>query len=573
MVVSASRSEQLLRDALPATTLISRADIERLQALDVPSVLRQVAGVEVVQSGGSGTQSSVFVRGAESRHTLVLIDGMPVNNLNFSTVSLEHLPLANVERIEIVRGNVSSLYGSSALGGVIQIFTRRAAGAADLNVTVQAGSRGFIHGQAAGTVQLAPGTRAMVVLESLADEGFNATDNIKRPGTNPDLDGYQRRSASLALQQEVGRGALALNVRESRSDARYDSEFGPATQADASISVLRGAGLTVNYPLADSLWLDAGWTTASDRLNAEVTAYPYFVNSTTDTTALGLGWKPASGHAVTAGLESTRQGIESNTRYRQSGRQLDSSRMGYQGELGNHQLQVNARQDRYTDFGSATTWYGGYAYRLSDAWRIHASTSTGFAAPTFNDLYYPFGGNAALRPEQLRSREAGVQYATRQAETRMVWFQNQYADLIGNDSSFTRVNISRARNEGVELSFRGNLGPSQVQASLTSQDPVNEATGQRLSRRAAVLGQLGVSTRTGAWTWGANLRHQGDRTDGNKALAAYSVLDLKASRGVGGGWTVFGRIDNLLDARYETVYGYAQPPLGVFLGATWQSRR
>ena len=142
ITVTSSRIEQRVQDALPATTLITRADIERAQTPDLPTLLRRVAGIEIAQNGGPGTVASAFIRGAESRHTLVLIDGVPVNNLNFSTAALEHLPLADVERIEIVRGNVSSLYGSAALGGVIQIFTRQAGSTPQAGVTLQGGSRG-----------------------------------------------------------------------------------------------------------------------------------------------------------------------------------------------------------------------------------------------------------------------------------------------------------------------------------------------------------------------------------------------------------------------------------------------
>ncbi len=576
VVVSASRTEQRLQDALPATTLITRADIERAQALDVPTLLRQVAGVEVTQSGPAGTQSSVFLRGAESRHTLVLVDGVPVNNLNFSTATLEHLALSNIERIEIVRGNVSSLYGSAALGGVIQIFTRNGAGASGFNVSAQAGSRGLAQAQAAARVELAPGTRMTFSAESQKDDGFNAIDQVKIPGTNPDIDGYRRRAFAFGLSQDVGRGAVELNVREATGVSGYDSEYGPADQADVSTSVLRSAVLSARFALGDAVWLEAAFNTNADKLNATVTAYPYFVNSFMDGSSLGVQWTIAPQQSMTAGIESTRQRIESDTVYNNSQRTLDSARLGYQAMLGDHQLQFNLRQDRYSDFGSASTWFAGYANHLSDAWRINASLSTGFNAPTFNDLYYPYGGNAALAPEKLQSRELGLQYVSRVGEARVVWFSNRFTDLIGNDENFNRVNISSARNDGLEWSLRANAGEVQWRASVTAQDPVNEDSGERLSGRAALLGQVGADTRTGAWEWGANLRFQGARANGpqsTKAMDAYSVIDLRGSRMLDRSWKLFGRIDNLLDARYETVYGYRQPPLGIFVGMSWSDAR
>ena len=229
VVVTANRTEQRVQDALPATTLITRADIERAQAPDLPTLLRQVTGLEVTQSGGAGTVSSAFIRGAESRHTLVLIDGVPVNNLNFGTAALEHLPVADIERIEVVRGNVSSLYGSAALGGVIQIFTREGGRTPQGSVTAQAGSRGLAQVTASAGVRLDSGTRLHATVETLKDNGFNATKQEELPGTNPDRDGYRRRSGSFALTQELGgENTLGLKLRDAQGTTQYDSQFGRA---------------------------------------------------------------------------------------------------------------------------------------------------------------------------------------------------------------------------------------------------------------------------------------------------------------------------------------------------------
>jgi vitamin B12 transporter len=183
VIVSASRTEQRIGDALPSTTLITRDEIERSQSVDLPSLLRRVAGVEIAQNGGRGTAASAFIRGAESRHTLVLIDGVPVNNLNFGTAAIEHLSLVDVERIEIVRGNVSSLYGSAALGGVIQIFTREASRTPQASVTAQAGSRGLAQLTASGAVRLDSGTRLRAAVESQLQR--HQSDGVARHQSRP----------------------------------------------------------------------------------------------------------------------------------------------------------------------------------------------------------------------------------------------------------------------------------------------------------------------------------------------------------------------------------------------------
>lgn len=571
-VVSASLIEQRVQDALAATTLITRADIERAQVPDLLSLIRSVTGVEVSQNGGAGTVSTAFLRGAESRHTLVLIDGVAINNLNFGLAALEHLPLSNVERIEVVRGNVSSLYGSAAVGGVISIFTREAGDQPYANVTLQGGSRGMLQLQTGAGVKVATGTRLSFSTENLSDDGFNAIDQSKRPGTNPDTDGYSRRSMSVGLSQDIGIGKIALTSRETTGKTAYDSQFGPATQADESKFTLQSTALTGQFRLGAAVQLDASLSTHADRLRADVTAFPYFVNSLTDAGKLGLRWKFAAGQTLTAGIESSRQKLESDTTYNASSRQLDSARVGYQGEFELHQVQLNVRQDKYSDFGTADTWYAGYAYRLTQTWRVNASSSTGFNAPTFNDLYYPFGGNPNLRPEQVRSNEVGLQYATNTQELRVVWFDNHFTDLIGNDAFWTRVNINQARNEGWELSYRGLYGATTVRSGLTLQNPQDLSSNKRLDRRATVLAHLGVTHEQGAWGYGAILRYAGERPDGAQALDSYSVLDLTLSHTLRPSLKLFGRVENALDAKYETVYGYHQPRLGVFAGLSWQPR-
>jgi vitamin B12 transporter len=573
VVVSASRTAQRVQDALPATTLITRDDIERAQTPDLPTLLRQATGLEIVQAGAPGTVSSTFIRGAESRHTLVLIDGVPVNNLNFGTAALEHLPLSDIERIEIVRGNVSSLYGSAALGGVIQIFTRQPSGTPQASVTAQAGSRGLVDASASGSVRTAAGTGLRATVEGLRDRGFNAIDQAQFPGTNPDRDGYRRHSASLAVTQELAGGdSMGLRLRDAAGTTAYDSQFGPASQADVSKFAERGAVLDAHVKLGRALRLDAALTSAADQLDASVSAFPFFVNSRSDGAQLALEWEVGSGQRITGGVEHTRQHIASDTVYAHSARTQDSGRVGYTATLGRHDVQLNVRQDRYSDFGTANTWLAGYGFHLTDAWRVSALASTGFTAPTFNDLYYPYGGNPSLRPERVRSAEIGVQYAAHGQDLRATLFDNRFTDLIGNDALFNRINIGRARTRGLELAYSGRIGDTGVQAGLTRQDPVDLDADTQLQRRARTLAHVGLTRDAGPWQFGGTARASGARQDGGHALGGYAVLDLTASYRVSPQLKVFGRVENLLDRPYETVFGYRQAGRGAFLGVTWQPR-
>jgi vitamin B12 transporter len=322
------------------------------------------------------------------------------------------------------------------------------------------------------------------------------------------------------------------------------------------------------------LQLDASVGQQEDKLDATLTAYPYFVNSKSKTSALGAVWTLWPQHSLTAGYENTRQQITSDTEYNPTHRTLDSWRAGYQGKLEQQQWQLNVRQDQYSDFGNANTWYAGYAYVLMPEWRVKASASTGFMAPTFNDLYYPWGGNPRLKPEQARSNEVGLQYTQAAWNWRLTAFENRYTDLIDNDVNFTRTNIAKAKNQGVEMALAGQwtmagVGAQQWRLSLTSQDPQNETTHSALARRAKTLVQAGLNQKLADWDAGVQLRYVGARTDATQTLAAYTLLDLTASRVLTPELRLNLRIENASNVNYQTIYGYNMPSRGLFVGLKW----
>jgi vitamin B12 transporter len=577
-VITASRVMQRTQDALPDVSLITRSDIDRSQAKDVPSLLVQLAGMEVTQSGGMGGVATLFMRGAESRHALVLVDGLPMNSLNFNLAALEHLPLSGIERIEVVRGNVSSLYGSAALGGVVQIFTRQNSGSGLsgpwLEASGQMGSENFRSTQASVGQKWASGFGVNASTEHTQTRGFNAINPVQRPDTNPDRDGYKRQSDAVNLSQEFESGRIGLMLRETHATVQYDSQWGPATQADESKSVLRNALLNATYRASKELQWEVSVGQQEDKLNAAQTAYPYFVNSQSKTSAMGAVWTLWPNHSITSGYENTRQKIVSDTAYNPSERSLNSWRLGYQGKLENQQWQLNVRQDQYSDFGQANTWYAGYAYFLTPELRFKASASSGFMAPTFNDLYYPWGGNPLLRPEQARSNEIGMQYIKATWNARITAFENRYTDLIDNDLNWTRTNIAKAKNQGVEVALAGQwqlsgFGTQKWRVSMTSQDPQNEITHQALARRAKTLAQAGVTQSIGYWDAGAQWRFSGARTDDAQILKAYSVLDLTASQALTPELRLNLRVENAGNANYQSIYGYNMPKRGLFAGLKW----
>ena len=569
VIVSAARVEQPVSAALPDATVITRAEIERSLAPDLLTLLARLPGVEIAQLGGIGSQTSLFLRGAETRHVLVLVDGMPMNNLNFSTASLDQIMTSQVERVEIVRGNVSSLYGSQAVGGVIQIFTRGGDGTG-VDARAGGGSRGTYEAQA-GARGGAGGWHFGVNASVLDTDGFNAIRQAERPGTNPDRDGFRTTGASgqigftWAPDQSV-----TLRALRTRGHLEYDSEFGPATQADESVQVIENVHAVARNRLASNWVSQLSVGRLRDDLDARETAFPYYVVSTGTQFAWDNEIDLAPGWKATLAAEHLRQTIDSDTTYAVDHRTVKAVRAGLLGAAGVHSVQLNVRRDDYSDFGIATTGYAGYGFALTDALRLSASASTAFTAPTFNDLFYPFGGNPDLEPERSRAYEAGLQYRRGAATARAQAFYSRVRHLIGFDSAFNRVNIGRATIKGVELSADTALGAWRARVAATLQNARDDETDTRLVRRARAFGNLQI-VRTGTTLdLEANLRATGHRTDraggAARALGGYGSIDLAARWRVRRELLLTLRVENALDHEFENAYGYRGTPRGVFGG-------
>jgi vitamin B12 transporter len=566
VVVTASRGEQKLADALPATTVITEEQIRASGALDLAGLLAREAGIQITQLGGIGTLTSASLRGGESRMTLVLVDGVPINTLNFSQATLQQILPVGIERIEIVRGNVSALYGAQAVGGVVQIFTKSGREGFDASASALAGSRGMRE----ATAQLSGGANGITYaanLGSIKTNGFSALDPAKLPDANPDKDGFDSVTAGVALGVAINPShSVKLSHRHSRGDVQYDSEFGPPTQSDESHQSLTTTTLASRNrfgPWQSHLQLSS----VRDALDARITAFPFFAISS----ATQLGWQNdvdvAQGQVVSVNAEHTRQRISSDTVYDRDLRSNTSLAMGYRGDISAHGWQLNLRRDRYSDFGNATTYYAGYGIKFAQHWRVSAAASSAFNAPTFNDLFFPGFSNPNLKPESTRSKELALQWAMVGQRARLAAFENRYEDLIGFDENFNIVNINRAKNRGVELMAETKFAGLDLRASATSQKPRNAITGKPLLRRAEQFGALTVGYASSAWTASSTLRLTGSRPDrGNRTLAGYTALDAALSYAVTPNISALLRAQNVTDRSWQDAYGYNNTPRTLLLG-------
>jgi vitamin B12 transporter len=586
VVVTASRTQQRLRDAIPHTTVLTEKEIRDSQAVDLPTLLRSEAGFEMAQTGGIGAvPSPLSLRGNSSARTLVLIDGVRIEDSGVGSTALQHLMLDQIERVEIVRGNVSSLYGSNAVGGVIQVFTKRGQGAPAPSASIMAGSRNTTevhvgYGGALGE------TRFSVAASRFDTRGFSAIDPALAPLANPDPDGYRNQGLSLSASRrlspahEVG---VALFGTEAWGDYDRPTFTLPSDQhrSNQELSMLQGWW--------EARFLEA-WksrlTAAENKDHRTDTLNGAFSNSA-HTRTRQLIWdnevRIASPQAFTLGLEGRNQTLDSASSFGGSPlreREVSAARLGYLGRLGEHTLQANYRYEDYSDFGSEGTYYVGYGYDLTKTWRVTLSQGTAFRAPTFLDLDPAFG-NPSLQPERSKTNELGVQWASGPHRLRVVLFDTEHKDAIVLDNLFIPQNVQTAANEGIEASYNGVLAGIDLRASLALQDPVEQdrtsSAPQQALRRAKTLAAFSAFRGFGALRLGVDWRSSGERRDQsiNDSTVtvfepAYSVLNLLARYQLSKNIYFGARLENALDEDYRLVSGYNTAGRGVFLTAGWK---
>ena len=577
VVVTATRLPQSLKQTIADTTVINEQAIRQSGVADVPALLRSLAGVEVTQSGGLGAQSSVFMRGTNSSHVLVLLDGVRINSATAGTTALDQIMLDSIERIEVVRGNVSSLYGSEAIGGVIQLFTRSGRGAPAFNASAGLGSHGTQR-LAAGFSGEVNDTSFSMNVAKVRTDGVSAIDTLLVPNANPNKNGYDNSTVNAQVKHALNADhMLSATLFSSRGKSSFDSAFGLPTDVNERLSNIDKLSLASDDQLGEKWHSQVRIAQGTDDSNSYTNSIQ---TSRFQTRSNQLVWqndvKLAENQRLTLSAEHLGQAVSASTLFTRSKRNVNSLLVGYVGDYGMHQVQANIRQDRYSGYGAANTGLLGYGMQMTDAWRLTASIANAFKAPTFNDLYYPlawgFSGNPNLRPEHAQNKELGLRYAASGQQLAVVYFNNHIRDLITVNNLFTSmVNLGEARIDGVEVSYAGEFDATRVAASMTLQNPRDAATGNVLLKRAREFASASVSQDFGVWSAGAELRHSGARQDfGGFRLAAYQLLNLNASYSVDEHLKLSVRADNLFNRDYAETYSYRTPGRTLFVGLNYQ---
>ena len=590
VLVTATRTEQRLADSLPSATVITRSQIESSQTPGLIELLGRQAGVEFARTGGPGSQASLFLRGTNSGQTLVLIDGVRLNTALTGAAALGGVSLDSIERIEIVRGNLSSLYGSEAIGGVIQIFTR-GADRSGFEIGGEAGS-GDMRAANVYAAQRLDGGSIALSAAGRRSSPFSAIDTSQviagpfAPGANPDIDGNRNGSASLRAQGKAGPVDLAASLWGSRNDTDFDSTADGPTATHEEKSRQRAMQASAAGQLAER-WRAQLTVARTDDDTTNASSEPWSFNSgefESSNRTVTLANEIRLGELATATLayEYLQQRGASTaydpdfggvlTRFE---RRVNSVRAGIDARGGPHRLQANVRWDDYSDVGAATTGLVAYGFDVDPRWRVSAQLATAFRAPSFNDLYYPFFGNPGLSPERSRSGELALRYSEDSASLSAAVFRNRTSDLIVYDAAAQQArNVASADIDGIELIASGRLQGWQLQADASFTRAEDSSTGERLLRRAPYRIHLAAARTFGRFDGLFEVTHNAERYDSDintyarTELASYTLARLALAWRATDWLRLTLRLENLFDAGYELVDGYSTAGLGVFAGVT-----
>lgn len=582
VLVTATRTQIALRDSLSPAQVIGRAEIERSQASSLQQLLAGRAGINLTNTGGLGKQTSLFLRGAGSNQLLVLVDGVRIGSATAGLPALQDLPVEQIERIEIVRGPHSSLYGADAIGGMIQIFTRRDTGGLKPRAMAGIGSN---HLREASAGLGLGGERGWFG----ADVAFLRTDGINAcEGTaagwgagcfadEPDRDGYRNRSASLRGGGKLG-DAWTLEGSALRAEG-YNHYDGSWANYSETVQQVFSGKLRFAPSAAGSLQATVG-RSYDDSDDYGATGFVGGLETRRDQAALQGDFVLREGQTLTAGLDWLDDHITGSTAYDVDSRDNTGVFAEYQGRFGAQQMQAGLRSDDNEQFGSHTTGNLGWGWHFDGGMLLSTRYSTGFRAPSFNDLYYPYYGNPELQPEESKSLNIGLSGELQAWRWTLDVFENRVDDLISFDSAtFLPGNIDTARLRGGELTVGTTLAGWDLAAQYSHVDPRNRSEGANrgnlLPRRARDTGRIDLDRDFGDFAFGTTLNAAGSRYDDAANLVrvgGYATLDVRFEYALGSDWTVLARVTNLFDRDYQLVDWYAQPGREYGLSVRWQPR-
>jgi vitamin B12 transporter len=575
LVIEGTKTGTPIEQMTGNVTVIDEATIRSMQVPTVSEVLRQVPGLDVVQSGGPGGQTSLFLRGGNSNHVLVLIDGVKVNNPTTGAFDMAHLTVDQIARIEVLPGSQSPLYGSEALAGVVNIITKRGHEGANDHLTLEGGAYRTWRGVLSHSDQGPIWDEALSV-SRWSTRGFSKASD--RQG-NTEPDGYANTTFAARLGRGAGVGGrLDLTLRLTDATTDFDDAFpspafrlmdSPARSRDKAVAM----GLTRSAPLT-SWWdhrISLGWS--RDHLTTTESSF----DSDLDAQSRQFEWR----HTLSVGPDNLlTAGYEYQSRLAAiaaaGDQRIVTNALFIQDQLAFFEpffITMGGRSDGNNRFGRHNTYKIGSSL-APESWRtrVFANYGTGFRGPTLNDLYFPGASNPALQPERSNGYEAGLTHSTAGGRLNVgaTYFRTYYKNLVKYPPpTYTPVNVATALAKGIEATAEIKAQKSRIQAAYTHTGTRDDATNDQLLRRPRNKASLAFifQPEVGA-ELRADYRYVGERLDFADTLPAYSVVNLAASQAWTPNVTWFARVENLFDRDYEEVTDVGTAGRSVYAGVT-----
>ena len=581
VTVTASRYEQSEDDVIPSISVIDRQDILNLQANNILDILSLQQGIDVARNGGNGTATSIFMRGTNSNHSLVLIDGMRVGSSFTGSFSWEHLPVSQIERIEIVRGTRVSYYGADAIGGVINIITRKQD---NLNARYTTGSFGTQNFDASFGKSDEKSQFGLSVGSQKTD-GFSATNENNFFGFDPDDDGYENQSVNLSYSRIMQKGNLKMNFL----DVWGDTDFDPGNS-------------DIRERVARASWqqsIFSGWNSEVSIGNNYNKIATKIYSSTFNSNRYTLDWllnKQIDYGHLSYGLTYRNETAEFNNPNAVEVSFSDARTnlavfTNWRGVFAKNIFSGSLRFDDNSAYGSDTSADLDWAYNLSKTSRFNLSIGSAFKAPSINELFSPnfqgltispvtgetvfafaFEGNPDLKPEEALNYEIG--FKTKFSDNHKFGFNLFYYKIDNlidfQGPTFKPINVNQATIKGLETNYNFQRNNLVININATIQDANNDETNTPLLRRPENKLNVSVDKFFNQFSLGSSLRYASKNPDFGIEVDGYTVIDLRAAYEINSHWKVSAKIENVTDQDYQIINGYNTPDLSGYLTIQWQ---
>lgn len=583
LVVTANRIAQQPVKVLTGVTSIEREDIEKLQPHSLPELLIRVAGINVARNGGPAQVSSVSLRGTNSRHVLVLVDGIRVGSATTGSTDFSSIAPENIERIEIVKGSRAALWGSDAVGGVIQIFTRKQA-AGSGNVGFDVGSEGFY--QANASVGLGDESYQLSLNAShKRAEGFDVFRNpqaaaAKDRNLDPDKDGYEKDAFGLNFNTQLNdEFAVQLTGQFEQGEYDYDTNSTFATEGGHRAEY-------ENYSwLAKGIWSKDKWQVqgylgqAQDQADNISPGFSSLFETNRDQLSLLANYQYSAEGSVTLGGDYFDEEVRgSSTEHENQQRDVKAIYANLQHEFGAFKLDAAVRRDDVEDFDQETSYNLTLGYQWQSGWLLAVSKGTAFKAPSFNDRYWPGAGNPDLVPEDSESEEVLLRYKQADLSVEASVYRNDIEGMIrwapGSDNIWRPSNVDNVEIQGAEVTLDWNINQElSWYTAITYTDAEDTKTGNQLTRSPKWTALTALSFSQEEFSLTGELDLRGDSVDGfggSVRLAGYGLVNVRAEYQLSDDLKLNLALNNLFDKEYQTVNNYLSQGSQARLGLNYQ---